>query len=99
MPYEEEPSKPLTFTDGTKKDSDGTKKDEAEIRADFNKGEDRLKKMGSPTNPVLPDAVNLKHAKPAFTEAIDSMFNAVAKLLKQLTPSEKNQSRDKNKPS
>ncbi len=92
MPYEEEPSKPLTFTDGTKKD-------ESKLREDLKEAEDRLEKMGSPSKPVLPDAVNLKHAKPAFTEAIDSMFQALAKFIKQLNPNEKSQSKDKNKPS
>jgi|GEM_PF-5522871 len=81
----------------TVKKDDGANKDEAAIRQEAIESEKKMADMKGFTPPV-PEVIKLKHAKPAFTEAIESMFQAVSKYIKQLNPLNKDDSNHKNKP-
>lgn len=86
---------PLTFSPAGK---DEAKKDEREVRNEERKSfEKALGDTGA--KPPLPDSIKLAHPKRPFVEAIESLFQAAEHFLKQLNPQNKDNSRDKNKPS
>ncbi len=91
----DEDSKPLTFSPSAQ---DESKKGEKAVREE--EKQSFQKALGDTgAKPPLPDSIQLAHPKPPFVEAIESMFQAVSQLLKQLNPQNKDKTKDKNKPS
>lgn len=84
-----DPTKPLTF-------SDSAKKEEIKVRDQEKESLEKLSDMKGFIKP-MPDSIKLAHPKPAFTEAIDIMYKAVAQLLKPLKPAHKDSAKPKNK--
>ncbi|MCS5711759.1 hypothetical protein [Candidatus Berkiella aquae] len=65
--------------------------EEKQIRLQEKESLEKMNDMIGFSKPI-PDSIKLKHPKPAFTDVIDTMINAVAKLLPPL----KNQPKDKS---
>lgn len=74
---------------------DARKKEEAKVREQEKESLEKMSDMKGFISP-MPDSIKLKHDKPAFTEAIDAMIQAVAKHLNPLKLKHKEDTKKKH---